>query len=77
MEQRFKSKWRKKMNIAEQQRFSCFKRIVVSCGDDRDRIGHCENVFKRKQSVKAMVEMIEKEGWVAFKSRKDTETNEE
>ena len=48
VEKRFKNKWRKDMNSAEQQRYSRFRRIVMCCGDDRERIGLCEYIYKEK-----------------------------
>jgi hypothetical protein len=75
VERRFQNKWRKRFKGAEQQRYSRFRRIVVACGDDRERIGLCEHVFKEKASVGAVVEMIQNEGWVSRNRRRRNETN--
>ena len=72
-EKRFRNRWRKGMSSAEQQRYSRFKRIVVSCGDDWDRIGMCEHIFKEKASMAGVVEFIQKEGWINSKSRKSNQ----
>ena len=69
-EKRLRNQWRKGMSSGEQQRYSRFKRIVVTCGDDRDRIGMCERIYKAKQSMAGVVEFIQKEGWINSKKRK-------